>query len=78
VTYEECIATNDTTEPPSKRLQPEARTRLEDLALLCSNCHRMVHYRRPWLTLEELRQLLSINGFSRQNGAQKGATKKKR
>ncbi|MDO5670111.1 MAG: HNH endonuclease [Corynebacterium sp.] len=25
-------------------------TRLEDLALLCSNCHRMIHRAQPWLT----------------------------
>jgi len=30
------------------------RTRLADLALLCSNCHRMIHHRRPWLTVEDL------------------------
>lgn len=36
-------------------------TRLEDLALLCSNCHRMVHVRPPWLTLDELRQLVEAN-----------------
>lgn len=30
-------------------------TRLEDLALLCSNCHRMIHRARPWLTPEELK-----------------------
>ncbi|NPD04513.1 HNH endonuclease [Nocardioides sp. zg-1308] len=30
-------------------------TRLSDLALLCSNCHRMIHRARPWLTPEELR-----------------------
>lgn len=29
-------------------------TRLEDLALLCSNCHRMVHRARPWITPVEL------------------------
>jgi 5-methylcytosine-specific restriction protein A len=33
-------------------------TRLDDLALLCSNCHRMVHSTRPWLSLEELRRLV--------------------
>ncbi|MCW2904670.1 MAG: 5-methylcytosine-specific restriction enzyme [Streptosporangiaceae bacterium] len=32
----------------------KVRTRLTDLALLCSNCHRMIHRRRPWLTVEEL------------------------
>jgi 5-methylcytosine-specific restriction protein A len=30
------------------------RTRLTDLALLCSNCHRMIHRYSPWLTVEEL------------------------
>ncbi|MGY1684408.1 HNH endonuclease [Geodermatophilus sp. SYSU D00867] len=31
------------------------RTNLADLALLCSNCHRMIHRRQPWLTVEELK-----------------------
>jgi len=35
-----------------------AKTRLRDLAALCANCHRMIHARRPWLTMEELRSLL--------------------
>lgn len=30
-------------------------TRLEDLAILCSNCHRMIHRGVPFLTVEELR-----------------------
>lgn len=34
-------------------------TRLEDVALVCSNCHRMVHRWRPWLALPELGQLLT-------------------
>jgi|SRR6516164_3686536 len=34
------------------------KTRLEDLVLLCSNCHRIVHVQRPWLTIQELKQLL--------------------
>lgn len=33
----------------------EARTRLGDLALLCSNCHRMIH-RSPWTTPGALRR----------------------
>jgi 5-methylcytosine-specific restriction protein A len=39
---------------PLSTLQPGQRTRLEDVALLCSNCHRMVHVRQPWLSVEEL------------------------
>lgn len=43
---------------PVAELDPGAPTRLEDLALLCANCHRMIHAERRWLTLEELRALL--------------------
>jgi 5-methylcytosine-specific restriction protein A len=37
-------------------------TRIDDLRLLCSNCHRMVHARRPWLSLEGLVALLRPRG----------------
>jgi|SRR6516164_5113177 len=43
---------------PVHTLVPGSKTRLEDLVLLCSNCHRMVHVQRPWLTVQELKQLL--------------------
>lgn len=33
------------------------RRRVDDLALLCANCHRMVH-RTPWLTPPELQSLI--------------------
>jgi 5-methylcytosine-specific restriction protein A len=36
----------------------KTRTRLTDLALICSNCHRMVHRRREWITVEALRDLI--------------------
>lgn len=28
----------------------------EDLAMLCSNCHKMIHRRVPWLTIDELKE----------------------
>ena len=34
-----------------------AKTQLKDLALVCANCHRMLHRRRPWLTIDELLRL---------------------
>jgi len=43
---------------PVHTLVPGHKTRLEDLVLLCSNCHRIVHVQRPWLTIEGLKQLL--------------------
>ena len=33
-----------------------------DLVPVCSNCHRMIHRRRPWLSVEQLRQLVRSCG----------------
>lgn len=43
---------------PVHTLEPGGKTRLVDLALVCANCHRMIHARRPWLTIQELQKLL--------------------
>lgn len=40
----------------------ETRTGLSDLATLCANCHRMIHRRRPWLTPDQLRDLIRRAG----------------
>ena len=34
------------------------KTRLNDLSLLCSNCHKMIHRKSPWLTIEQLKKIL--------------------
>jgi 5-methylcytosine-specific restriction protein A len=44
---------------PVSSLVPGEKTRLQDLVLLCANCHRMVHVRRPWLTVEQLKSVLA-------------------
>jgi 5-methylcytosine-specific restriction protein A len=36
----------------------ETQTWLADLVLLCSNCHRMIHRTKRWLTVEELKDLI--------------------
>jgi 5-methylcytosine-specific restriction protein A len=36
----------------------ETQVRTRDLALLCANCHRMIHRSPEWLSLEQLRQVL--------------------
>ncbi|GHB11442.1 HNH endonuclease [Modicisalibacter luteus] len=43
---------------PLHTLTPGSKTKLEDLALLCANCHRMVHAKRPWLTMDQLKKLV--------------------
>lgn len=46
---------------PVSSLDDEAETRVEDIALVCANCHRMLHRRRPWLEMNQLRLLLDPN-----------------
>lgn len=35
-------------------------TRVEDLVMLCANCHSMIHVKRPWLTMTELKKITYI------------------
>jgi putative restriction endonuclease len=43
---------------PISDLTDEHKTKVEDIALVCSNCHRMLHRKRPWLTKDQLKELL--------------------
>jgi 5-methylcytosine-specific restriction protein A len=40
-------------------VEDTTRTRVEDLAILCANCHRVVHLRNPPYTLNEVRGMLA-------------------
>jgi 5-methylcytosine-specific restriction enzyme A len=44
---------------PVSDLRDGGTTNIADLALVCSNCHRMIHRRRPWLSVESVKNLLS-------------------
>lgn len=39
---------------PISQYKQNDTTKIEDLALVCSNCHRMLHRKRPWMSIEEL------------------------
>jgi len=43
---------------PLAELKESRTTRLEDLAIVCANCHRMLHRARPWKTVEDLKELI--------------------
>ena len=43
---------------PLSTLEPGGRTHVRDLAVICANCHRMIHARAPWLTVPELKRLV--------------------
>ncbi len=41
---------------PVAQLAGTKKTKIEDLALVCSNCHRMLHRGDPLLTVEQLKE----------------------
>jgi putative restriction endonuclease len=43
---------------PVSEMEDEHITTVDDLALVCANCHRMLQRRRPWLNPADLRTLL--------------------
>lgn len=43
---------------PLKELLPDSIIRIEDLAMVCPNCHDVIHAKSPWLTVEALRDTL--------------------
>jgi 5-methylcytosine-specific restriction protein A len=40
---------------PLCELEESSLVRLDDLALVCSNCHSMLHCARPWRSIAQLR-----------------------
>lgn len=47
---------------PLSEVEHTTQTRLEDLAILCANCHRVAHLRNPPYTLEEVQNMLALSG----------------
>lgn len=47
---------------PISELSPGEKTRASDLAIVCANCHRMLHRGREWPSVSQLKSLLT-NSF---------------
>jgi hypothetical protein len=45
---------------PLKSLPEDAETRVEDLRMVCANCHRMLHRGKQWPTVSELTVVVTI------------------
>ncbi|MCA3635447.1 MAG: HNH endonuclease [Methylobacterium sp.] len=43
---------------PIEELQPDSITRVEDMAMVCASCHRIIHSRRPCLKVEDVTKTL--------------------
>ncbi|SDG73405.1 HNH endonuclease [Propionivibrio dicarboxylicus] len=46
---------------PLHTLEERAVTKLDDLAMLCPNCHRVVHSKKQWLTVSQVKDLIVSN-----------------
>jgi predicted HNH restriction endonuclease len=44
---------------PISNIKKQIKTTINDFAMLCSNCHKMIHRKRPWISYNELKNLLS-------------------
>jgi hypothetical protein len=59
--YAECHHRNPLSERPEELWTQQLTTSLEDVAVVCANCHRMLHRRRPALSVEELKAVWYAN-----------------
>lgn len=39
-------------------MKPNHVTKPEEIAMVCANCHRVLHRKRPWLPIERLKELI--------------------
>jgi 5-methylcytosine-specific restriction protein A len=44
---------------PVSDMKSGQSTRIEDIALVCSNCHKILHRTRPWLNMKQLKEILN-------------------
>lgn len=50
---------------PVSQLGARQRTKISDIALVCSNCHRMLHRANPWLSVDALKAIIVKNKSER-------------
>lgn len=46
---------------PVSDMSDDHKTKISDYVMLCSNCHRMIHRKRPWISMKELKTLIQNN-----------------
>lgn len=43
---------------PIAKMKQNEKTKIEDIVMLCSNCHSMIHRKKPWTTKDNLKNIL--------------------
>jgi predicted HNH restriction endonuclease len=46
---------------PIEELQPDSVTSIDDMAMVCASCHRIIHSRKPCLTIQEIKEIIKKN-----------------
>jgi predicted HNH restriction endonuclease len=46
---------------PLSEMRKAVTNTVQDIALICSNCHSMIHRRKSWLRIDELRNIVNQN-----------------
>ncbi len=44
---------------PISEMKENEKTKITDIVMVCSNCHKMLHRKRPWISKEKLKSLLT-------------------
>jgi hypothetical protein len=47
---------------PVEQLLPDTETTADDLAMVCGSCHGIIHNKRPWISVDDLRTELLNRG----------------
>lgn len=45
---------------PVSAMKPTDKTKVEDIIMVCSNCHSMIHRKKPWLSYEEIKSITNV------------------
>ncbi|MBO5930993.1 MAG: HNH endonuclease [Clostridia bacterium] len=43
---------------PVSKMKEGEKTKIQDVAVVCSNCHKIIHRKKPWLTIEQVKKIV--------------------
>ena len=43
---------------PVSQMTENEKTSIDDIVMVCSNCHSMIHRKKPWLTIDKLKTII--------------------
>lgn len=43
---------------PVSQMTENEKTSIDDIVMVCSNCHSMIHRKKPWLTVDKIKSII--------------------